>query len=61
MSHWKKWLKGWEDINKEDKIRKLLILVSLILLFFCLCGPKQEKVEKIIEDGVEVIVNHIEP
>jgi len=42
-------------------MRKLLILASLILLFFCFCGPKQEKVEKIIEDGVEVIVNHIEP
>jgi hypothetical protein len=25
------------------------------------CGQKQDKVEKIIEDGVEVIVNHLEP
>jgi len=25
-----------------------------------LCAPKQKKVEKIIEDGVEVIVNYLE-
>ncbi len=38
-------------------------LINLILIFqiFSFCAPKQEKIEKIIEDGVEVIVNHLEP
>ncbi len=38
-------------------------LTNIILIIFVLsyCAPKQEKVERIIEDGVEVIVNHIEP
>lgn len=25
------------------------------------CGPKQDQVEKTVEDGVEVIINHLEP
>jgi len=33
------------------------LMITLIIS----CGPKQEKVERYIEDGVEVIVNHIEP
>ena len=42
------------------------IIVSIILLFsailmFISCGPKQDKIEKYTEDGVEVIVNHLEP
>jgi hypothetical protein len=32
-----------------------------IVLFLLLCGPKQDKVERIIEDGIEVVVNHLEP
>jgi len=32
-----------------------------IVLFLLLCGPKQGKVERIIEDGIEVVVNHLEP
>jgi hypothetical protein len=31
------------------------------LLVFPSCTPRQEKVEWIIEDGVEVIVNHLAP
>jgi len=39
---------------------------SIVLIMFCIlalfsCGPKQEKVEKIMEDGVEVVINHLEP
>ena len=35
-------------------------------IFFCLialhhCNPKLESVEKIFEEGVEIVVNHIEP
>jgi hypothetical protein len=36
-------------------------ILLYIVLFLLLCGPKQDKVERIIEDGVEVVVNHLEP
>ena len=35
-----------------------LFLLCLLLVY---CGPKQDKVERIIEDGVEVVSNHLEP
>ena len=28
---------------------------------FISCGPKQDKVEKIMEDGIKVVINHLEP
>ncbi len=39
---------------------------SIVLIVFCIlvlfsCGPRQERVEKIMEDGVEVVINHLEP
>jgi hypothetical protein len=38
------------------------ILISFLMITLIIsCGPKQEKIERYIEDGVEVIVNHIEP
>jgi len=37
------------------------ITLILIPLIFSYSAPKQKKVERIIEDGVEVIVNHSEP
>jgi hypothetical protein len=37
------------------------ITLILILLIFSNCAQKQEKVEKIMEDGVEVVLNHLEP
>ena len=40
---------------------KNLICPCLILCLFCHCGPKKEIIEKYVEDGVEVIVNHVEP
>lgn len=41
-------------------MKRLLSLIStLILITFC--GPKQAQIEKIIEDGVEVVINHLEP
>jgi hypothetical protein len=39
------------------KISRLLIIVCL----FSMCGPKQEEVERTIENGVEVVINHREP
>jgi hypothetical protein len=35
-----------------------LILITFILSY---CGTQQEKVDKVIEDGVEVVINHLEP
>ena len=36
-------------------------LLLCIVPFLLHCGPKQDKVERIIEDGVEVVINHLEP
>ena len=41
-------------------MKKLIYFVLILSLFLC-CAPKQEKVEKIMENGVEVILNSIEP
>jgi len=30
-------------------------------MMYVSCGPKKENIEKFMEDGVEVIVNHVEP
>ncbi len=35
-----------------------LILITFIVSY---CGTQQEKVDKVIEDGVEVVINHLEP
>ncbi len=40
---------------------KKSIYLALILSIFLCCAPKKEKVEKIMEDGVEVVINHFEP
>lgn len=40
---------------------KKLIYPVLILSLLSYCKPKQEKVEKYMEDGTEVIINHIDP
>jgi len=37
------------------------IYIVVILCFLSGCGPKQEKVERIMEGGVEVVINHLEP
>jgi hypothetical protein len=41
-------------------MKKFLGLILAFLIIYS-CGPKQEEVEKYMEDGVEVIVNHLEP
>jgi len=38
---------------------KKLIYLGLILSLFSYCGHKQERVDKIIEDGVEVVLYDI--
>ena len=40
---------------------KRLIWLCLILLLILYCKPAKEKIERHTEDGVEVIVNHLEP
>jgi len=37
------------------------VFIAFILLILSNCGPRQDEVEKIVEDGVEVIINHLEP
>ena len=45
----------------KNKIKTISIVLSIsVFMMFVSCG-KQEKVDKIMEDGVEVVVNHIEP
>ena len=45
--------------SKTKVVPIVLFLSALIMLVSC--GQKQDKVERIIEDGAEVIINHIEP
>ncbi len=40
---------------------KIFICIILVLILFSSCRPKQTQIEKITEDGVEVIINHLEP
>jgi len=42
-------------------MKQTIPLFILISCLFCSCGPAQDKFEKIVEDGVEVVLNHIEP
>lgn len=41
-------------------MKKAIPVVIVLSLFFC-CEQKQQGVERYMEDGVEVIVNHLEP
>ena len=41
-------------------MKKLIYLVLILPLFFS-CAQKQDKVERYTEDGVEVVINHMEP
>ena len=40
---------------------KKIIYFVFVLLMLSFCGKEPSKVKKIIEDGVEVIINHLEP
>jgi hypothetical protein len=40
---------------------KKVILIVFVSIFVFDCSPQKEKVEKIIEGGTEVIINHVEP
>ena len=45
------------------KYNQFISIYIFVFLIFCLfnCGKKKDEVDKLIEDGVEVVVNHIEP
>lgn len=47
-------------MNLISRIAKLIFIFVLVFLY-SFCGTKQPELEKIIEDGVEVIINHLEP
>ena len=36
-------------------------ILLYIVLFLLNCGPKQDKVERKVENGVEIVINHLEP
>jgi len=40
---------------------KKLFVCLVAMSFLASCGSKQPKVDKVIEDGVEVVLNHLEP
>jgi len=40
---------------------KKIFLISVLLLFLFSCSPREAKIDKKIEEGAEVILNHIEP
>ena len=46
--------------NPGGKMRKFIFIIAIILLF-CFCTSRYDNVEKQTEDGVEVVVNHLEP
>jgi len=41
--------------------RPLSLILLMVLFSFSSCGPGEDKVERIIEGGVEVVINHIDP
>ena len=41
-------------------MKKIFLLISILSLLIH-CGPKQEEVDRIMEDGVKVVLNHLEP
>ncbi len=52
--------------QKRGKMKNSIRIVSIALflsayMMLVSCGQKKDEVEKILEDGVEVVVNHLEP
>jgi hypothetical protein len=45
--------------NRRIFNRTICLIFPLALMLTC--GPKQDSVDRIIEDGVEVVLNHLEP
>ena len=45
----------------EEGIMKRVFCFLVGISFLVSCGAKQPKIDKVIEDGVEVVLNHLEP
>lgn len=45
------------------KSKSFLVFISILsgVILLISCGPKKEQVDRIIENGVEVVLNHLEP
>lgn len=41
-------------------MKKIMLFMPILFLLFC-CNPRKDEVVKVVEDGVEVIVNHLDP
>lgn len=42
-------------------MKKKIVFLMVLLLFFINCKPKHDEIEKTIENGIEVVLNKIEP
>ena len=40
---------------------KEILFLFVVIFVFDTCGPKQDEVERIFKDGVEIVINHLEP
>jgi hypothetical protein len=50
------------QVNRKPELRMRKMIFFLIGLFFLFqCGADQAGVERIMEDGVEVVINHLQP
>ncbi len=47
-------------MKKSNQLISIFIFVFLIFYLFN-CGKKKDEIDKLIENGVEVIINHLEP
>jgi hypothetical protein len=45
----------------EGGLMKKLIFLFFVIAISIYCSPKSEQVEKFMEDGVEVVINHLKP
>ena len=56
MSHLSKNLGSFSRISMRNKLSSVFCL-----LLMAYCSPKQDKVERRIENGVDIVINHLEP
>ena len=45
----------------EGDLMKKMVFLFFVIAISIYCSPKSEQVEKFMEDGVEVVMNHLEP
>jgi hypothetical protein len=52
--------RGPEPPDRESLLRKMILLLWAVIVLMA-CGAKTPKIDKVYEDGVEVMLNHLEP